>query len=406
VNIKRLKALIKQGESEVLEFKNSTGSIHSGMQMVCAFLNSDHGGTVIFGVKDNGQLLGQEVTDKTRKEIAVELNKIEPYTKIDITYVQVINNRQAIVIQVMPGEKAPYTYDGRSFMRNQSTTQRLTQEASWHLFYKKRPTIWEKKLANDCTLASLDKHRIREVVQIAIATKRLHMISTHTSIREILTKLNLMVNDQLTNAAVILFYKGKQEQHFGTRLQLARFYGTDKREFLDNKIFYGNAFDLYEKALEFLGNHLPIAGKIEAGNPYRVETLAIPHTVLREAIANAICHRDYSMHGQSIMLAIYDDRIEIDNPGGLPPGITVAQLKSMHRSVPRNELIANVFYKCEIIEGWGRGTVDMINFCKKAGVPTPKFEDKGNSFSVILRFKEPIRYVGSTINRNQLTRLH
>ena len=301
----------------------------------------------------------------------------------------------------MPQLKVLNSYDGRPFMRNQSTTQRMTQEASRHLFHKKRPTIWEKKISSDCKIDSLDKNRILDVVRTAVAEKRLSGVSAHTSIREILTKLNLMVDDQLTNAAVILFYKGKREQHFGTLLQLARFKGIDKREFLDNKAFYGNAFDQYEKTLEFLGNHLPIAGKIEAGNPYRVDTPALPYEVLREAIANAICHRDYSMHGQSIMLAIYDDRIEISNPGGLPPGITVDQLKKVHRSVLRNELIAEVFFRCKIIERWGRGTIDMINFCKQAGAPAPKFEDGGGFFSVTLRFKEPIRYVQSTSKTQQ-----
>lgn len=393
MKIEKLKSLVKKGESEVLEFKKSTGQLSTAMQTVCAFLNSEVGGTVLIGVTDDGKIIGQEISDATQKEIAVELNKIDPYVKIDVTYILVKNDLYVIKFRIDPGAEAPYHYDGRSFMRNQSTTQRLTQEASFYLFHKKRPTIWEKKIASDCTLDSLDKNRIREVVRIAIAENRLSGVSAHTSIREILTKFNLMNNDELTNAAIILFYKGQRERHFGTMLQLARFNGIDKRNFLDNKEFYGNAFEIYERAMEFLGNHLPIASRIEPGNPYRIDTPALPYEVLREAIANAICHRDYSRHGQSIMLAIYDDRIEIDNPGGLPPGITVAQLKKTHRSVLRNELIADVFFKCKIIERWGRGTMDMINFCKKAGAPAPKFEDKGGFFTVILRFKEPIRYV-------------
>jgi len=395
MQIKKLKALIKQGESEVLEFKKSTGLLDGAMKTVCAFLNSEAGGTVLIGVMDNKKIIGQEVTDEVRKKIAIELNKIDPYIKINVIYTPVKDDLYIIAFNVKPGSEAPYYYDGRSFMRNQSTTQRLTQEASWYLFHKKRPTIWEKKIVSDCTIDSLDKNRIREVVQIATAANRLSGVSIRTSIAQILTKLDLMVDGQLTNAAVTLFYNGKREHHFKTLLQLARFNGIDKQDFLDNKAFYGNAFELYEKAMEFFGNHLPIAGRIEAGNPYRVDTPVLPYEVLREAVANAICHRDYSMHGQSIMIAIYDDRIEIDNPGGLPPGITIDQLKMVHRSVLRNELIAAVFFKCEIIERWGRGTMDMINFCKKAGVPAPKFEDKGGFFSVILRFKEPIRYVQS-----------
>jgi ATP-dependent DNA helicase RecG len=362
MQVKKLKALIKQGESAVLEFKTSTGSLDGAMKTVCAFLNSEIGGTVLIGVTNDGKITGQEITYELRKKIAIELNKIDPYVKISVIYTLVKGDLHVIAFNVKPGPEAPYYYDGRAFMRNQSTTQRLTQEASWYLFHKKRPTIWEKKIASDCTIDSLDKNRIRDVVQIAMAEGRLSGVSTRTSIREILTKLNLMIGDQLTNAAVILFYKGKREQSFGTQLQLARFNGINKRDFLDNKAFCGNAFELYEKAMEFFGNHLPISGKIEAGNPYRVDTPALPYEVLREAVANAICHRDYSMHGQSIMLAIYDDRIEIDNPGGLPPGITIDQLKKVHRSVLRNELIADVFFKCKIIERWGKR--DHKNFGK------------------------------------------
>ena len=107
MKLAQLKSLIKHGESEFLEFKTSTGGISSGMQTVCAFLNSDHGGAVVFGVKDNGQIIGQDISDKTRKEIATEINKIEPYAKIDVIYVPVANNKQAIVISAKP-EKMPH----------------------------------------------------------------------------------------------------------------------------------------------------------------------------------------------------------------------------------------------------------------------------------------------------------
>lgn len=396
MTLAQLKALVKRGESEVLEFKKTTGSLDGVMRTVCAFLNSDVGGTVLIGVTDDGKIMGQEVPDKVLKGIAVELSKIDPYVKIKVTYIPVKEKLSIIAFNVVPGPEAPYHYDGRSYMRIQSTTTPMSQEASWYLFNKKRPTRWEKEIASDCTIDSLDKDQIQEVIRIAIAEKRLRGISARTSIIEMLTKLNLVIDKKLTNAAVILFYKGKRVLHFGSHLQLARFNGTDKREFLDNKSFHGNAFEIYEKAMEFMGNHLPIAGKIEHGNPYRVDTLALPYEALREAIVNAICHRNYSMHGASIMLAIYDDRIEIDNPGNLPPGLSISQLKRAHRSIPRNELIAHVFYLCHMVERWGRGTTDMVSFCKKAGVPEPKFEDNGSFFTVTLRFKEPIRYVQLT----------
>jgi ATP-dependent DNA helicase RecG len=174
-------------------------------------------------------------------------------------------------------------------------------------------------------------------------------------------------------------------------LKLARFKGVDKTEFLDTKTFRANAFDLYDRAMDFLTFNLPVAARIEPGNPKRIEEPAIPYNVLREAVTNALVHRDYSHAGGSISIAIYDDRINISNTGSLPKGVLLNQLSKEHPSIQRNPLIAHVFYLCGRVETWGRGTIDMIQDCKKAGNPPPKYEEIGDSFSVTLLLKEPIR---------------
>ena len=135
---------------------------------------------------------------------------------------------------------------------------------------------------------------------------------------------------------------------------------------------------------------MPIAGRIEEGSPLRVDTPAIPFKVLREALINALCHRDYSLRGGSIDIAIYDDRVEITNAGTLPPDIKVSELSKKHESYPRNPLIAHVLYACRMIERWGRGTLDMIELCKQAGNKPPKFEESTGSFSVTVPLREAI----------------
>ncbi len=396
MKIAQLKTLVKHGESERLEFKNSTGSIPAGMQTVCAFLNSDHGGIVVFGVKDNGQIIGQTVTDKTRKEIGFELSKIEPSVKIDVIYVPVDNDRKVIVLVVNPGEKIPYTYDGRAFIRKQSTTMRMTKEEYAYLHNKHNPTIWES-LPNDvCKIADLDRTRIKDVVRMAISENRLTGVALSENVPSLLTKLKLMVDGKLTNAAVVLFCKNENKQFIQSNLKLARFKGFDKREFLDNKAFIANAFDLYDTAMDFLHFALPVAARIEEGNPIRVETPAIPYTVLREAVTNALVHRDYSNAGGSLSIAIYDDRVNISNIGSLPLGVSINELSKQHESIQRNPLIAHIFYICGKIERWGRGTLDMIQDCKKAGNPLPQFEETGRGFSVTLPLKEPIRSIIET----------
>ena len=393
MKITQLKSLVKHGESEMLEFKSSTGGLPSGMQTICAFLNSTHGGTLIFGVTDKGQITGQIVNDKTKQEIANEIKKIEPRATIDIQYVKISPDRQAIVLFANPGDNAPYMYDGRAYTRNQSTTMRMTSEEYAYLYNLNNPTLWEGLTNNKCKLNDLDRKRIKEVVHLAVHEKRLPATAITLSIPDIVNKFNLIVNDKLTNAAVILFCKNEKKQFPQSNIQLARFKGTDKKEFLSTKWYEGNAFDLYDKAMDFLVFALPVAARIEPGNPIRVETPAIPYNVLREALTNAIIHRDYSNSGSSITAAIYDDRVEITNIGALPKGISLNQLSKNHPSIRRNPAIAHVFYLYGQIEKWGRGTLDMIDDCKKAGNPLPIYEELGGSFSITLPFKEPIRTV-------------
>ena len=393
MKIAQLKALIKSGESEVLEFKTSTGSISSGMQTVCAFLNSKNGGTVVFGVKDNGQIIGQAVTDKTYKDIAIELNKIDPYAKIEIEYVNIDDSFQVIVFSVDPGEKAPYTYDSRPFIRNQSTTMKMPKDEYIYLHNQNNSTLWESLTNNTCKITDLDKNKIKETVRMAVFERRLSESAISASIPDILKKLRLIIDNKLTNAAVILFCKNEDKQFMQSTLKLARFKGTDKTEFLDTKMFIGNAFDLYDKAMDFLNFNLPVAARIEPGKSERVEEPIIPYNVLREAVTNALVHRDYSNSGGSVSIAIYDDRINITNTGALPKGVVLSQLSKEHPSIQRNPLIAHVFYLCGKIEKWGRGTLEMIQDCKKIGNPAPEFEEIGGSFSITLYFKKSIRTI-------------
>jgi ATP-dependent DNA helicase RecG len=407
MKIAQLKTLIKRGESERLEFKTSTASLSSGMQTVCAFLNSNLGGTVIFGVKDDGKIVGQAVSDKTRKEIAVELKKIDPLVKVNVIYVRISEGLYAIVMQVEPGEKAPYTYDGRAYSRNQSTTERMTKEEYMYLLNQNNPTLWENQTSNTCKLIDLDKKRIKEIVRMSIYEGRLPETSASATIPHILKKLKLVVDDKLTNAAVILFCKNEDKQFMQSNIQMARFKGTDKSEFFDTKLARGNAFDLYDKAMESLIFNLPVAARIEPGNPIRVEEPAIPYKVIREALTNALVHRDYSQAGASISIALYNDRVNISNIGSLPKGVSINQLSKEHPSIQRNPVIAHVFYLCGKIEKWGRGTLDMIQACKQAGNPAPIYEEVGGSFSVTFPLKEPMHTIAyekqKTINFVKLT---
>ena len=178
-------------------------------------------------------------------------------------------------------------------------------------------------------------------------------------------------------------------------LRVARFDGIDRTEFLDNRQYHGNAFSLLRAAERFLRDSLPIAGRIEEGRLERIDEPLYPPLATREALANAICHRDYSIGGGSVGLAIYDDRLEITSTGTLHFGLTPEKLFLPHESIPWNPLIADCFYRRGIIERWGRGTLKMAELVDAAGLPRPEIEDAGGAVTVRFRHNAPpVRVAG------------
>jgi len=166
------------------------------------------------------------------------------------------------------------------------------------------------------------------------------------------------------------------------QLRLARFRGIDKREFLDQRQLNGHAFQLLEEAILFCQRHLSTAARIPRDRLEREEQLAIPLPALREALVNALCHRDYSQQGAAISLAIFDDRLELWSEGGLPFGLEPEALKGDHASRPRNLLIADVFFRRGLIERWGRGTQVIVEECERAGCTEPSYRVSGGCFVV------------------------
>ncbi|MBI4563468.1 MAG: HTH domain-containing protein, partial [Planctomycetes bacterium] len=135
----------------------------------------------------------------------------------------------------------------------------------------------------------------------------------------------------------------------------------------------------------FLDEHVPVAGRFVEGRMRRIDTPLYPPLAVREALVNALVHRDYSIDGGAVSLALFDDRLEIWSTGVLPSGLTPEKLKGMHESIPRNRLIADVFYRRGLIEKWGRGTNKILAEAKKLACPEPEFEEIAGAF--VVRFR-------------------
>ncbi len=165
-------------------------------------------------------------------------------------------------------------------------------------------------------------------------------------------------------------------------IRLGRFRGRDRLgDFIDNRHYWGNAFALLRRAEAFLLDHVHIAGRVLPGKMRREDRPQYPPPATREALANALCHRDYSNAGASVSLAMYDDHLEIVNPGKFHHGLNPENLAQPHESKLWNPIIAGVFYRAGIIEKWGTGTLKIIDWCREGHCPYPLWkEQSGNIY--------------------------
>jgi ATP-dependent DNA helicase RecG len=395
MNIEEIKKLAEAGadETQSVEFKKSTAQLTEAFQSLCGFLNTD-GGTVIIGVGSDGTIHGQEIGDSTKQQIASKRKNLEPSDPVQIQYVPLPDSeRSLIVLSAEPDQSdVPYSYDGRPYERVENTTRVMERNKYDRQILKgmREKERWENGPAEGYTIDDLDKEEILKTVRVGIESGRLPE-TTGRDPETILQKLDLMKNGELRNSAMVLFGNDLQSDYPQCLLRLARFPGTEKDEFLDNRQIRGHAFKILHEALEFVRLHTPISGKVNlpedtadvtVDDLARDDRPAYPVKALREAVINAICHRDYSHEGGSISVGIYSNRLEISSMGTLPGGISLDELKEPHESVLRNPDIANVFYRRGMIEQWGTGFEQIMNTCEKAGNPEPEFIERSGFFTV------------------------
>ena len=384
--LEEIKQLIADAETANVEFKGTTGQLERGMESICAFLNGEGGGTVLFGIADNGKIVGQEVADTTKRNIAEHIRNLTPAAAVGVQYIDVENDKQIVVLHVEDSRmERPFVYKGRPYMRIESATTFMPQEVYNDLLFQ-RDTVksrWESLVNPDLKLTDLDENEILKTVRMGIENGRLPE-NTGTDILEILNRLELADGDRLKHAAAILFAKREMSDYFQCAVRLARFRGTNKMEFIDNQQIRGNIFTLIDASMAFVFKHLSLSGVVNGIE--RKERLTIPYKAIREAVVNAFCHRQYRTPGASVGIAIYDDRVEVENPGSFPYGWKIEELRARKRSSAQNPLIANVLYKRKMVETWGRGIDLIVDECSSQGLPEPIFESAAGFVTITFHY--------------------
>jgi ATP-dependent DNA helicase RecG len=392
MNLQDLEVLVKTGESETVEFKKSTASLRNAAETLCAFLNG-RGGIVLLGVSDNKKIIGQSISDHSQQEIANTLRKFEPTANIELKHIDIGNDKRVIALKAHPDSRAvPYIFEGRPYERKESSTSMMTQSKYQQLLLLRtiNPVSWESQPAVGVLLEDLDKAEILRTAKDIISRKRLEAHLNCEDPFEILTRLNLIEAGQVTRAAVVLFAKEVPGGYLQCVIRMARFGGIEKSGFLDNKHFFGNAFQLLTEAEAFINRHTAVMSHFTLGMMTRIDEPEYPFEAIREALINALVHRDYGSLGGSVTLTIYDDRLEIASTGILPEGMLLEDLKKPHMSHPRNPRLCNVFLRRGLVEQMGIGTQEIVRACAAEKMREPEFFEQAGAFVVRLWSKHYI----------------
>ncbi len=370
-------------ESETLELKKSTSELKEGIISIAAILNKHQKGELYFGVRNDGVVVGQTVTESTIREISKTIaDHIEPKIFPKINEI-VLEGKKCVQVE-FAGSNVPYYAYGRAYVRVGDEDRQLSAKELERLILQqnKEKLRWDSALCEKATLDDIDTDSIQRFVELATKSKRLHLSGESTD--ALLRKLKLMSGSKLTNAGVLLFGKKPTQFFDNVVVRCGRFKGVVKEDFIDMKDLEGNLFDNFERVIAFFQEHLQLQATIKGLR--REEKWEIPLEALREAVINALIHRDYSDAG-FVYVKVYDEQIVISNPGMLTDDLTLADLYTEHESKLRNPLLAQVFYYAGFIDIWGRGILNILRQLKEQGLAKPIFEERAGAFRIT--FKRP-----------------
>lgn len=233
------------------------------------------------------------------------------------------------------------------------------------------------------TMNDLPQKKIRSFLEVA-KRERNYPLQVKTTRDKVFAHLNLLDDGRPTHAAILLF--GKEPQRFlpTSEVKCMHFHGTEVRKPIPSyQIFKGTVFDLVDQAVDFVLSKINRSIGTREHSIQAPAEYELPKEAVTEAIVNAVAHRDYTSNA-SVQAMLFADRLEVWNPGELPPSLTPELLRVPHASIPRNPLISEPLYLVRYIEKAGTGTLDMIARCREASLPEPDFEQRAGQWVVTL----------------------
>lgn len=366
------------------------------LKWICGFANAN-GGTLIIGKNDNGEIVGLSSAKRLLEDIP---NKIKDILGI-IADVNLHETPQGDYIEIIvEPQPNPVNYKGEYHYRSGATKQELKGTALDKFLLKKQGRHWDSVLVPDVMVADLKQEAFTFFKEKGIKSNRIDESSKKDMPAQVLENLKLTEKGYLKRAALLLFHPDPEKFVTGAYIKIG-FFRTDSDLLFQDEV-HGNLFEQVEKTMDLLLTKYTRA-LISYEGISRIETHEYPKDALREAIHNAVAHKDYS-GAIPIQISVYADKIMIWNYGQLPEGWTMDDLLKKHSSQPHNPDVANAFFRIGYIESWGSGMEKMKNQCVEANIPIPTVFAKGNDFWIVFRkdiyYPEYLKNIG--LNERQV----
>ena len=371
-----LPTLIKTGESETVEFKEKFDE--QTIESAVAFANTK-GGIIFIGVSDKNNIKGIKVGKETLNQWANQISQsTDPRIIPELEKIKV-DGKTVIAVKIKENPIKPISKKGRCLKRVDSSNRAMSAQEVAQMHLHSTGMSWDKYPAKDAKLSDIDIEKVKRYIQKAKETGR-KKIGDDEEPMQVLEKMNLITEGQPTWAVILLFSKQTNKFISHAAIHCGRF--KKRNIVIDDRMIVGTVFEQIEEAMDFIRKNINVEF-VMTGRPQRDQIWDYPLEALREALVNAICHRDYTIFS-NIEVRIYDDKLIIRSPGFLPYGITLEELYRPHSSTLRNKGLAEVLYDTELIERWGSGIEKIQQHCLDAGLPEPILEEY-QGFQVVFR---------------------
>ena len=335
-------------EKQDIEFKQNWRDEY--IKWVCGFANAK-GGKIFVGIDDKGNVTGATDAKKLMEDIP---NKIRDILGILVDVNLKIKSKKNYLQIIVKPYPYPISYKGSYYYRSGSTMQELKGAALDKFILQKQGRRWDGVPQTGSAVKNLAKEAFDSFKRRAKDAKRVSEDLLKAKPHALLEKLHLFTDTgYLKRAAVLLFHHDPEKYITGAFVKIG-FFNSDHDLAYQDEV-HGNLFEQVEKTMQLLLTKY-LKAHISYRGIQRIEKYPVPESALREALLNAIVHKDYS-HGSPVQISVYRNKLIIWNDGELPDQWTVERLKKKHPSRPFNPDVANCFFRAGLIEAWGRGTI-------------------------------------------------